>query len=362
MKEIYISPEDLKTSCYRRALKITAAQLGGRVIVDYSPRLSVQESGSKASVRQFVRQAKIGIAVPEKNYRKAKSLLKTLGFKIVSEDEALGLFEESIIISLLIPIEKELGLPIGMSLGGDRMVMLPLKRVLVYGEIDYRLPVFIANNFDEVCWVDSKGFRRILEMGFSHEERIPFGSFTHYELEELSRVIAATTIGDRYAPSILSTLMGGSEELMRDEEIPFVGRETEALREVLEWGVLSRERRRLRGKVFVDIQQLGQAAMITAIAAVLLGFCGLVIVNSEVWHKSLLPILNRREGIIWLSRNPAMRLISEFEYRVFKEGDYYVLSKMVMFEGELREIRERFIPLWEAGLDEYTRGFKGLLH
>jgi len=343
MKEIYVAPENLRTGYQRKLLKLSAKNLSGGLIVDYSPRLMMKET------RMIVRQAKIGIYVPKRRKREAISILKMLGFKVVSEKNALGLFEESVIMSLLIPPEEEEGVPIGIDVTGDHMVLLPLKRVLFFGLIDYRLPLYLLGFESNVCWIDTKGFRKPLEMGFEEIEKIPLKSMTNYALSELSRVIGALTIGERYALDILNAMLGEGE-LFEDVEVPLGGRETQALREITESGLLSRERGYLSGKIYLNAQGLGEPAVVSAIAAVLLSFPGLVIINSDVWHSSILPVINRREGIVWLSRNPAAQLAREFEYRITAEGDYYVLSKLVQFEGEIREVRKRFLPIWRFPL------------
>jgi len=316
----------------------------GGIIIDYTPRMRLRDK----DVVRYVRQAKVGIYVPRDKRKDAEETLKALGFEVVNKDLATGYFDESIIASLLIPIEDEIGIPLGIDLSGDHLVMLPLKRILVYGINDYRLLMYLANNIEEVCWMDSRGFRKPLEMNFNYIDKIPLGSATRRILSELSRVIASLTIGERFSTEILSMLTGGGEELLSDEEIAVGGREAEALREVLARGVLSRERGKLRGRVYIDIQQLSPPAMLSAIAAALLTFSGLVIINSDAWNRALIQIINHREGIIWVSRNPAMQLLRDFELRVYKEGDYWVLSRLVKFENYYREIRERFIPLWES--------------
>ncbi len=341
MKEIYVSPEDLKTGYRRKLLKVVAKNLGGGLVLDYSPRLIMKET------KMMVRQAKVGIYVPDKKKGEAVSILKMLGFRIVGEKDALGIFEESIIVSMLIPLEEEEGVPIGIDLSGDHMVLLPLKRVLFFGLIDYRLPLYLANLESNVCWIDSKGLRKPLELGFEEVTKIPLNSMTRYALSELSRVIGALTIGERYASDILNAITNPEgEELFSDTEIPLVGRETQALKEVIESGLLTRGRERLSGRIYLSVQGFGTPAIVSAITAILLSFPGLVIINSDVWHQSILPIINRREGIIWVSRNPAMQLAREFEYKIYAEGDYYVLSRSMYFEGEMREVRKRFIPIW----------------
>ena len=341
MEEIYVAPENLKTSYYRRALKFISKMFKGGIILNYTPKITMKELNIRA------RQAKVGIYVPKTKAREAKNILRSLGFKIVPENQAIGILDETIIMSLLIPIESEIGIPIGIDISGDHLVTLPLKRVLMYGYVDYRFPIYLATIMD-TCWIDTKGFRP-RQIDFTHIDRIPIEGMTRYALRELSRVIASITIGERYASEVFNALTSGGEELFQDEEVPLLGRETEALREVLgENGILSREAGWLRGKIYVDVSHFGAPAIISAIAAMLLSYSGLVIVNSEVWHSSLLPLINRREGIFWVSRNPAMQLVKEFEVRIFREGDYFVLSKLVEFEGELREVRERFIPLWEV--------------
>jgi len=340
MEEIYVAPENLKTSYYRRALKFISKMFKGGVILNYSPKITMKELNIQA------RQAKVGIYVPKSKAKEAKSILRSLGFKIVPENQAVGILDETIIMSLL-SIENEVSVPIGIDISGDHLVMLPLKRVLMYGYVDYRFPIYLARIMD-VCWIDTKGFRP-RQIDFTHIDKIPIGSTTRYALRELSRVIASVTIGERYASEVFNALTSGGDELFQDEEVPLLGRETEALREVLgENGILSREAGRLRGKIYVDVSHFGAPAIISAIAATLLNYPGFVIINSEVWHPSLLPLINRREGLFWVSRNPAMQLVKEFEVRIFHEGDHFVLSKLVEFEGELREVRERFIPLWEV--------------
>ena len=339
MKELYVSPESLRTGYQRKLLKLVAKQLGGGLIVDYSPRLVIRET------KMIARRAKVGIYVPNKRKREAVNILRMLGLKVVSESRALGLFVESIIMSLLIPLEDEDGVPVGIDVSGDHMVLLPLKRILFSGLMDYRLPLYLTNFDNNVCWIDTKGFKKPLEMGFREITKIPLKSMTRYTLSELSRVIGALTIGERYALDILNAMLGESE-LFGDTEIPLGGRETQALREVIESGLLSMEEGHLPNRVYLNTQGLGAPAIVSAIAAILLSFTGLVIVNSDVWHPSILPIINRREGIIWVSRNPAMQLAREFEFRVFMERDHYVLSRLVQFEGEIREVRKRFIPIW----------------
>lgn len=341
MEEIYVSPENLKTGYYRKLLKLIARDFGGGIIVDYSQKLVMKDT------KMVVRQAKIGVYVPKRKKREAKSILRMLGFKIVHEEDAVGLFDESILMSMLIPLDDEEGVPVGVDLSGDHMVLLPMKRVLFYGLVDYRLPLYLSSFENNVCWIDGKGFRKPLEVGFEQVDEIPLKSMTDYALSELSRVIGALTVGERYASDILS-LITSEDRLFEDVEVPLGGRETQALREVVESGLLSLEKGGLSGKVFVDVQNLGEPAVMSAIAAVLLGFSGLVIVNTDVWHPSILPIVNRREGIVWLSHNPAMQLVKEFEHRIFVEADYYVLSRTIQFEGEIREVRKRFIPIWKV--------------
>ncbi|MHA1616638.1 MAG: hypothetical protein ACTSX9_04965 [Candidatus Njordarchaeales archaeon] len=266
--------------------------------------------------------------------------LKKLGLKF-SKKEKRGLFEPPVLASLLRKFSK-VEIPIGVSRDEERIIRVPWPaRILTDSPLSALTVSVFAEN---AIWIDYLGVAEYVLEIFEEGEGVPLNIIPAGAREDLAKIIARKTIGERFSNEIAKILKGETEQLESDEEIAMIGPEHNALAEILEWKILSFEKELMKDYLYVDISGASTFSFIIACSAALLSNRNAVIVSAPYYKKELEPLL-RREGVIYVLPTITEHLHLPFDVIISEKEGTVMFRAWLGGKGHYIDYIEEYISI-----------------
>ena len=329
---IYIDPKSLEKRIHREYLLRSCK---------YGAEIRINIYGEKKVRNRIYILASISIECDEGVVK----ALRKLGLKF-SKGEKKALFNPSVLVHLDRKQGNE-GIPLGVSRRGDRVITVPWPSRILTNDPIYALIISLFSQ--DALWIDYLGLDNYALVLFREVEGVPISVLSHGAVEELARLIARKTIGEKYYAEISKYLMEGENMLSSDEELPIMGPEQNALMELLKWRIINLEPLESVERLYVDLVGSSRFSFIIASYAALLSNLETTILSSPRFDKELRDVIMRRDGVVYVS--PNLEKMDRKLFDVIINGD----EKTIEFRSR-NDILSKYNYIEDyKGLDELVR-------